>query len=123
MALFILRTIILVGLIGLLVQQAQRAPSGSQKRRAFFGGAVAVGLFLIVIFLQVFALEFTIILPFLFLAELCLFGSLGLLFLAWQKGEMQEQILQIKQAIARERFKQEQTNEMQLNKKDKTNDH
>jgi threonine/homoserine/homoserine lactone efflux protein len=123
MLLFILRTIILVGLVGLLVQQAQRAPSGSHKRRAFLGGAGAVWLFLIVIFLQVFALDFAAVLPFLFLAELCLFGSLGLLFLAWQKGEMQEQISQIKQAIARERFKQEQSNEMQLNEKDKTNDH
>lgn len=123
MFLFILRTIILGGLIGLLIQQAQRAPSGSHKRHAFLGGAGAVCLFLIMLFLQVFALDFATVLPFLFLAELCLLGSLGFLFLAWQKGEMQEQISQIKQAIAKERSKQEQSNAMQLNEKDKTNDH
>ncbi len=106
---FAIRTILAGIILIILVQQARHATAGSHRQRAFVLAAGGLSVFLL-IHLSL-ALGITVgplITPLVTLAIVLLIASLVFLVLAWQRGEMQEQVERMRQALVTERTRREQ---------------
>lgn len=101
---FTIRVIVAVVLGLILVYQARHAAPGSYRRRSFALAVPGIALFMVVNALIAFGMTLNAVLMTLIgLGMLLLAASLVLIFLAWQRGEMREQVERMRQSIAEER--------------------
>lgn len=100
----IIRIVLLLLIGGLFVQQIRRTPAGSNRRRAFTMGALVVGLLLLVQLMVLGGLNVApLLLPVYGLVVLLLLAGVFFLWRAWRGGEMEAQLQQVRDALADER--------------------
>lgn len=100
----LIRTLILIIIIAIFMQQTRRMPPRSRKRRAFALAAGAIGIFALLNGLQVLGMDVSgLLVPAQTIATLLLAISAVLLVQAWRGGEMNEQIGQVRAALEKER--------------------
>lgn len=106
---FTIRVIVAVVLGLILVYQARHAAPGSYRRRSFALATLGITLFMVVNVLIALGMHFnTALITLIVLGMVLLGASLVLIFLAWQRGEMREQIERVRQAITEERARREE---------------
>lgn len=105
----LIRAIILTVVVGLFIYQARQAGARSRKQRAFGLAAVAVGLFALLNIFDVLGANVApLALPFRTLGVLLMLVSAIFLVQGWRKGEMDEQVAQVRKAMDNERTRHKQ---------------
>jgi uncharacterized membrane protein YdcZ (DUF606 family) len=105
----VIRTIFLLIVLVLFIQQTRNAAAHSRRQRAFALSAGAVGLFALLNILHLIGVDTDpFLLPTQSLGFLLLLGGAIFLYQAWRSGEMQQQIEQVQQAMEAERARREQ---------------
>ncbi len=100
----LIRTVILVVLTILFVQQARQAGAGTIRQRAFTLAAMGVAVFALLNLLVLLNINVgPLLIPGSLLAVILLAISAVLLVLAWRRGEMREQIEQVRTLLDEER--------------------
>ncbi len=104
----IIRIIILLLIGGLFVQQIRRTPQASNRRRAFTMGVLVVGLLVLVQLMVLGGLNIApLLLPVYVLVVLLLLAGVFFLWRAWRMGEMEAQLKQVRDALADERARRD----------------
>jgi threonine/homoserine/homoserine lactone efflux protein len=105
----VIRTLFLIVVLVLFVQQTRRTAAGSRRQRAFALAAGAVSLFALLNVLHLIGVNTDpFLLPAQIIGVLLLLGGAIFLYQAWRSGEMQQQIEEVHQAIDAERARREQ---------------
>lgn len=100
----LIRTVILIIITVLFVQQARQAGTGTLRQRAFTVAAMGIAIFALMNVLVLLNINAApLLIPGSMLAVLLLAISVVLLVLAWRRGEMRTQIDQIRTMFDEER--------------------
>lgn len=98
------RTILFTLMVVLFVQQSRQAPAHSYRQRAFALATGAFGLFALLNALRLIGVNTDSVLLIIYAVAVTLLGvSVVLLYRAWKRGEMKEQIGRMHEALEEER--------------------